>query len=445
MAMKTENTYRAPMIGALLFLVGLTFWGSFEWGEVHLRHLDEMRRFSDGIFLALDVSHTKVIGQGSAGRPRGGGPRRPPPAQHLRGLEPVIQSLVEASPKIRYLALTRMGEEVAVAGEELTLPALEEREGDRIEKGVFFIWRRLGAPMRPSPTEQDRRVRQPPADGPSAVIGLDVAMSDSFRRQALVEIAWKIGLGGLGFSAMLLAWIQGIRRRRIESQLQIERTKGAHVEELSLAASGLAHETKNPLGIIRGLAQQLEKGLKISEEQRIRATQIQEEADRAVGYLGNFISYARVHRPDLAVVDLKATVEKALSVLGGDLEQSGVSIEMRIEPIEVWADSEMLLQMILNLLLNSLDACREGDDLKITWERRGHQGTLSVSDEGRGIAPELLEEVFKPYVTDRPDGHGLGLSVVRKMTDQQGWSIDLQSTLGRGTTVTISGIQIVSQ
>ena len=441
--MKTEKAYRVPTIVTLFFLIGLALWSRFEWEEVHLRHLDELRRFSDGIFLALDVSHTKAIGPGPVGRPMGAGPRRPPPAQHLLGLEPILQSLVEASPPIRYLALTRLGEEVAVAGENLALPVIEEREGDRIEKGVFFIWRRLGAPMRPSQGGQSRWARQPPVDGPSAVIGLDAAMPDSFRRQGLEEIALKMGLVSLGFAAVLLAWIQGIRRRWVANQLHIERTKGAHMEELSLAASGLAHETKNPLGIIRGLAQQLEKSTENSEEQRKRAVQIQEEADRAVGYLGNFISYARVQNPDFAVFDLRAVVAKALAVLEGDVEQMGVRVEIRVEPTDVWADSQMLLQMILNLLLNSLDASSEGGLLKISWKCHGPQGALTVSDEGRGIAPQLLEEVFKPYVTDRPDGHGLGLSMVRKMTEQQGWGIHMKSTLGKGTTVTISGIQVV--
>lgn len=209
-----------------------------------------------------------------------------------------------------------------------------------------------------------------------------------------------------------------------------------------MAASGLAHETKNPLGIIRGLAQRIEQDSNTPAPDRERAVQIQEEADRAVGYLGDFISYARSREPEPGAIEICTLLEKAVAVLSADIETTGVRVEIKAPETGIIADRQMLLQVLLNLLLNSLDACRSGDMITISFLARGRRGRLTVADQGRGIEPEMLDKVLKPYVTGRPGGHGLGLAIVKRMVEQHGWSISVASEPGKGTQVEIDGMRI---
>jgi signal transduction histidine kinase len=108
------------------------------------------------------------------------------------------------------------------------------------------------------------------------------------------------------------------------------------------------------------------------------------------------------------------------------------------------ADPEMLLQLLLNLLLNSLQASSPGARLQLSFTRSGARGRLEVRDQGCGIAPELLPEVLKPYVSGRAEGHGLGLAIVRRMAEQHGWTIEVFSGPDRGTRVLISGLRVVT-
>ncbi len=445
MSSMMNKNYRAPVFAAMVLVAGLAFWARLEWQQVGLRHLEEMRRFSDGIFLNLDVRHAESLRLAPNRQPPHRQRLPPPPRQRLSGFEPELQSMVQASPKIKFLALTRSSEVATSAGENIEPPTVSTPAGDLRVGDIFFIWRPLRGPRQPHRENREIPGHKPPSDGPSAMIGLDATMSPDVMRLHLIAVTQKIGLGGLGLGALIVAWVQGIRRRLVISQLQLEQTRGAHIEELSLAASGLAHETKNPLGIIRGLAQQLEHALNASNEQRERAVHIQEEADRAVGYLGDFISYARVQQPDMETVSVSTIMNKAVSVLESDIEQLGVNITVKAPSTSIWADRQMLLQMLLNLLLNSFDASSRGDLLELHFEQHGRRGHLEVRDHGKGIDAELKSEVFKPYVTGRPDGHGLGLAIVKRMAEQHGWVIKLTSCPGEGTSVILSNIKIIDQ
>ena len=231
---------------------------------------------------------------------------QPPRGGFLRQLEPILGRLVDTSDSVPYLAIVVDSRAVIDFGRDCVLPDMTQPAGEFVDGDTFFIWRPLGAPIASDPQgrSDDRRADRvgstqteaPPADGPVAVIGLNSLPSQHTMRAHLQEMAWKIGAAGLTLSALLLVWAQGIRSRLLTARLQLEQKGRSHVEELSLAASGLAHETKNPLGIIRGLAQRIEQSATAPSEVRSQAGQIQEEADRAVGYLGDFLSYARTRK-----------------------------------------------------------------------------------------------------------------------------------------------------
>jgi signal transduction histidine kinase len=212
---------------------------------------------------------------------------------------------------------------------------------------------------------------------------------------------------------------------------------------LSVAASGLAHETKNPLGIIRGLAQRLAQSPDLGADGRQQVAMILDQSDRAASRLGEFLTYARERKPRFAPVHLAEVAQKVLFVLGEDLEAAGVPVAVEVGTTVVEADEEMLVQILINLVINSLEASDPGDPLSIAFAVRGTLGVLRVEDHGRGIPANLIAEVRKPYVSGSEMGHGLGLAIVERLTQGQGWTLYLSSEEDRGTVIELVGMRIL--
>lgn len=250
----------------------------------------------------------------------------------------------------------------------------------------------------------------------------------------LVLIALLLGCGMVFI--FLLAWIASVRNRNLELQLAKVRVGREFHEELGLAATGLAHETKNPLGVIRGLAQQIATDPEHSETAR-RATSIMEEADITTDRLGNFLRYARIRKPTLQPLAALPQLERMAGLVAAEFQASGIDFQLKLAPLFILADAEMLSQVVLNLLLNSRRFTPPGGRVTLTLQAvDANHAELTVADTGEGIPAELLPNLFRPYV-GRSDGHGLGLAIVKRIVDQSGWKIAIHSPPGQGTTVVI--------
>lgn len=245
--------------------------------------------------------------------------------------------------------------------------------------------------------------------------------------------------------ASVAAWHMVIRNRILAEQLKMERTHSAHLEELGLAAAGLAHETKNPLGIISGIAQQIIGDPEIPERSRTLIDAIIDEVDKSASRLGHFMTFARQRKTDIVQVEIQRLCSGISEILLPEFDAAGVTLEVNCSPVTVLADEDMLRQILVNLLLNSLQASSEGGRIDVGLTRHGESATLEVADRGCGIPPELLPNVFKPYVAGMPDGHGLGLAIVKRFVEDHGWTVHIESQLGRGTVIRISGITVVQE
>ena len=102
----------------------------------------------------------------------------------------------------------------------------------------------------------------------------------------------------------------------------------------------------------------------------------------------------------------------------------------------------MLQQLLVNLLLNSLHASSPGGGVTVRMARKGKTAVLTVEDEGSGVSPELLPNIFQPYVSGNARGHGLGLAIVKRFVEEHGWNITVDSQPGRGMAITISGMAL---
>jgi signal transduction histidine kinase len=213
------------------------------------------------------------------------------------------------------------------------------------------------------------------------------------------------------------------------------------LQELGLAAVGLVHETKNPLGIIRGLSQRIANREMDPEGARETAETILEEVDRTASRLGDFLAFARPPALELEPVELPVFLGEIRALLSGEFETAGLDLKVEEGMPCIKADPDLLKQLVVNLLLNSLRASTAGGRVELSASRTDGNIRLGVRDRGSGIPPDIRADVFKPYVTGRTDGHGLGLAIVKRIADEHGWTIELDSEPGQGTEVVVSGLE----
>lgn len=254
-------------------------------------------------------------------------------------------------------------------------------------------------------------------------------------RLLLVGLVWLIALT---MGELIRRAIQ--RSRKLSQSLDDTHRRAEQLEEFNLAAVGIAHETKNPLGIIRGQAQRIMENDDLPEELHQLTEQMIEEVDATTSRISHFLAYARTRTPEIQETDLPGEIKKVISMLEDEAAETGINLNYEgTEDLTILADPRMLRQILLNLMLNSLQAGEKGDYIIL---RSGIMETafFEIIDSGKGIPPELLTKVFSPYVTGRPDGHGLGLAVVRRIVAAHNWQIHLQSQVKRGTEIRVDGI-----
>ena len=243
-----------------------------------------------------------------------------------------------------------------------------------------------------------------------------------------------VGAMGLGVAVVSgLAW----RNRSRSAELQLRLIKAGemngHLAQMNLAAAGLAHETRNPLNLIRGHAQLVSMDPAADPRWRAHAAAILEEADRVTVQLNQFIDYAKPRQPVLGPVDLAALAADVGRTLGPDLEEKRVTLLLPAAPVRVAADEALLRQALFNLVLNAIQAVETGGRVEVAaTTASGAEVTLEVRDDGRGVPEPEREEIFKPYVTRRKDGVGLGLAVVRQIALAHGWEVTCGARAPRG-------------
>jgi signal transduction histidine kinase len=170
-------------------------------------------------------------------------------------------------------------------------------------------------------------------------------------------------LADLLIFANLAAWIMMTRSRKLAEQLDAQRARSAYLEDLELAAAGLAHETKNPLGIISGMAQQIAHDPSVPKDILNKVEGIIDEVDKASSRLGHFLVYARNRDVSASPVDIRKTIDHISAILKVEFESAGVMLDVDCPDFAVIADEDMLRQILVNLLLNSLRASAQGTQI----------------------------------------------------------------------------------
>ena len=253
-------------------------------------------------------------------------------------------------------------------------------------------------------------------------------------------IAFFAGVSALGAG---LAWRNTGRAAELQIRLVRASELNSHLKELNLAAAGLAHETRNPLNIIRGLAQMVSRLPDASPEVRAQTRTIVEETDKVTAQLTEFINYSRPREVRPARISFAAAAGEIVRTLGQDLAEKPLRVDITGEPVTIEADEQLLRQVLFNLLLNATQAVADGGRIEV-FTRREADGTatLEVRDDGPGVPPERRQEIFKPYFTTHQKGTGLGLAVVQQIVLAHGWEIQCAAHEPRGAVFRITHIKL---
>jgi signal transduction histidine kinase len=299
---------------------------------------------------------------------------------------------------------------------------------------------RFGRPPRLSESEYQELVER------RGLHGLIIAMATDGYRQAVRSDLWMRGVIGLfaGVSVfgLGLAWRNLVTSGELQLRLFRASELTTHLKEMNVAAAGLAHETRNPLNIIRGLAHMISRQNDASAEVREKSREIIEEADRVAAQLNEFINYSRPREVRRSAVALSPVVAEVARALTYDLEEKCIRLRLPGDLPVVEADEQLLRQALFNLLLNAIQAVERGGDIEVAAARQNAQeATLEIRDNGPGVPPEQRAEIFKPYFTTHQKGTGLGLAVVQQIVLAHGWEIEYVPHEPRGAIFRLSHLK----
>lgn len=247
-------------------------------------------------------------------------------------------------------------------------------------------------------------------------------------------------LGDLGrnFNAMVSELRES--REEIERLHRTQMSRAEHLATLGEVAAGLAHEIRNPLAGIAGVMDIVGRDLPATSPARDVLKDVREEVLRINRIVTDLLDTARPKPPNFIKSDLNATVEHAVLFA----RQQGASKPIKVHCIkspelpEIEHDTGQIHQVILNLVLNAVQALDGPGTVTVAVSANNGEAVIEVKDTGPGIAAETLPNIFRPFFTTKGHGTGLGLSLARRIVEDHNGTLKVSSKIGQGTTFTIA-------
>jgi PAS domain S-box-containing protein len=241
-------------------------------------------------------------------------------------------------------------------------------------------------------------------------------------------------------------------------QMQTEVIRMDRLASLGILASGIAHEIKNPLAGIKTLAQTCLEEFEMNDPRIEYLTRIVRQVNRLDDLLKTVFAFARPKPPDRKFYKISDILQEVTNLVSKKMRSSDVQYIEKIEPElpEILVDAQQIQQVLLNLILNSVEAMPKGGILtfeahlvnpstlnnnrkgsKIHYLDRDPWVEIIIADTGIGIAPDKLEAIFDPFFTTKSSGLGLGLSIVYRIVEEHQGDIHVKSKPGKGTAFNI--------
>lgn len=220
-------------------------------------------------------------------------------------------------------------------------------------------------------------------------------------------------------------------RQRLRREVEVAERFAA----LGRLAAGLAHEIRNPLGSISGSVEMLRDTPALAAEDRQLADLVLRETARLNDLVTDILLFARPRPPDKQIVRVGTLLGEVLEMFRRGPAGERVVVEGDIEEsLEARVDPNQLRQVLWNLLKNAADASPDGGEVTVTTRRSdGDTLVIEVADRGRGIPEEIRERIFDPFVSSRTEGLGIGLALVRQITEAHGGRVEIESRAPEGT------------
>lgn len=281
------------------------------------------------------------------------------------------------------------------------------------------------------------------------VHSLVVSLSTTEMHRAVrADLLLRASVSVLAVAAALisaLAWRNVGKTAELQIRLVKAGEMNAHLAEMNLAAAGLAHETRNPLNLIRGAAQMIALQSESAPQVKAHAASIVEEADRVTVQLNEFIHYSKPREAHLAPVEVSRLVRDVLRTLQPDIEEKQLHIAHPDTQLTVEADEPLFRQALFNLVLNAIQAVGPSGRIAVQWSVSGaREAMLEIRDDGPGVPPAERAAIFKPYVTMRPEGVGLGLAIVQQIVSAHGWTVTCDENHPHGAVFRLARLKLSS-
>jgi two-component system sensor histidine kinase AtoS len=202
-------------------------------------------------------------------------------------------------------------------------------------------------------------------------------------------------------------------------------------------ATSIAHEVRNPLAAIKTTVQALYR--RESDPKRLELFRdMEKEIDRVARVVSDLVDFGRPRPPEFGVVSVREVFGRIFTLIESEAEKKGVHVSVQGDSgITLFADRDQVLQILLNLVLNAIQATPADGTVMLRASLENGRPLIEISDTGCGIAPELLARVTDPFFTTKSKGIGLGLNISKQLAELNGGKLEIASIVGRGTTVRI--------
>ncbi len=222
--------------------------------------------------------------------------------------------------------------------------------------------------------------------------------------------------------------------RSMEQQL----AHSKRLASLGSMAAGIAHEVRNPLGTLRGLAHFFGSEEGASDACKEYSKFMISEVDRLNQLVTELLEFGAPRDINFARIDIKTMVEKIDTLLEKDFAEKSINFVHQYNAgAELYGDTDLLIQTLLNLLKNSIQATPAGGQVSLDIDCDGETCRISVSDSGTGMSEETRSKMFDPFYTTRKSGSGLGLAVSHRIVERHNGCFEINSAVNEGTTITI--------
>lgn len=253
-------------------------------------------------------------------------------------------------------------------------------------------------------------------------------------RRARLNLALLVSFVAAGW-VLAAIFYRFVRREEVHRQ---EMARHEHLARLGEMGATLAHEIRNPLAGIKGYAQVIEKR-PADERNRTFAQSIVTETLRLETLVSDLLAYATSDKYAMAEVDFRELVDHTILLVKSEAGLSRITMENACrDGIRVVGNHDRLLQVMLNLAKNAIQAMPDGGRLSFSAGKSDRHARITVSDTGEGISSDLMRSIFEPFFTTKARGTGLGLALCKKIIAEHEGTLAVESGEGTGTNVTIT-------